>query len=524
MQTILITGATGFVGSHILESVAGLPDVRIIAACRDRRRLFAGYDGEVREGDLRDPTYVQSLCDGVHTVCHAAAWTSLYKHRRKSHELFLEPAIRLVDAAAAAGVKRFLNVSTTSAASPDASSDAMSRGICRPYWPHLCNVVALEDHLRDKASDAFSVVNLRLGLFAGRRYGIGLLPILLPRLKTHLVPWVAGGRTSMPIIDGRDIGQAFLCAIQAGGLGAYESFNIVGPEVPTERQVIEFINCEFGYPKPHFSVPFPIAFAFAWLMEAIDPLVPWEPLVTRSIIHLLREVQADNARAERMLDYKPEYLWQDTVRVHFDEMKIRQQGPMSMARPIEGIHTNNEKQLQQGDRLDAFEWEAINGETVKFDDYPGRYLLLSFYRYASCPLCNMRVHELSRRYQEFNDSGLDMIGVFQSPKDKLLQYITRQTPAFPIIADPGCNLYKAFGLESSWWGLTKAWITRFPRVMEAFGSKQFFPGTIEGDIHRLPADILVGPDGVVLEAYYGKDIGDHIPIETLNRRLRGSNL
>lgn len=181
---------------------------------------------------------------------------------------------------------------------------------------------------------------------------------------------------------------------------------------------------------------------------------------------------------------------------------------------------SDKKQLRPGSQIDIFQWKAINGEILNSNDYSGRYLLLSFYRYASCPFCNMRVYELSRRYQEFNDNGLDMIGVFQSPREKLLRYITRQAPAFPIIADPSCKLYKAFGLESSWSGLAKAWVSRFPRVLKAFASKQFFPGTIEGDIHRLPADILVGPDGVVIDAYYGKDIGDHMPIETLTTHLR----
>lgn len=334
MKTILVTGATGFVGSHVLEAVSTLSGVEVIAACRDTDRLPTGFNGEVRAGDLRDAGYRHSLCKGVDVICHAAAWTSMYKHKRQSRELHLEPSIALVDTAAVAGVKRFINISTTSAASPDASANAMSRGICRPYWPHLCNVVALEDYLRKTSSDSFSVVNLRLGLFAGHHYALGLLPILLPRLKTHLVPWVARGRTSMPIIDGRDIGESFSCAVQTEGLGAYESFNIVGPEVPSVREVIQFIHTEFGYPKPHFSVSFPIAFVFAGLMEAIDPIVPWEPLVTRSIIHLLREVDVNNDRAEKLLGYRPVHGWREAIRAQVGEMRVRQTRPMGMARPV----------------------------------------------------------------------------------------------------------------------------------------------------------------------------------------------
>jgi nucleoside-diphosphate-sugar epimerase len=304
MGKVLIVGATGFVGSHALEAISADEATEIIAACRNKNRLPQNFKGEARIGDIHDELYLASLFDGVDTVCNAFAWTSLYNHANESKELFLQPSLHLIDLAIKSGVKRFINVSTTSAASSDTSADSMSKGIPRSYWPHLCNVIAIENYLRERVSSDFTVINLRIGLFAGNRYALGLLPILLPRLKTHLVPWVSGGNTSMPIIDGRDIGQAFQKAVLAEGLSGYQSFNIVGPSVPSVREVIDFLH-EHGYPRPHFNVPFPVAFAFAWLMESIDPIVPWEPLVTRSIIHLLREVNADNQRAKEALGYVP---------------------------------------------------------------------------------------------------------------------------------------------------------------------------------------------------------------------------
>lgn len=335
MQRVLVTGATGFAGSHVLEQLTATPDLEVIAACRDASRLATDFPGEVRAGDLRDRDYLATLFDGVDTVCQCAAWSSLFGHRSLSGDLFLAPVIALVDAARSAGVRRIVNTSTTSAAAPERSADAMSAGIPRPYWPHLCNVIAIEDHLRRLAGPGFTVINLRLGLFAGRHYGLGLLPVLLPRLYTHLVPWVAGGRTGMPVIDGRDIGQAFRCAVLAGEISGYRSFNVVGPTVPTVREVIGFLHAETGCPMPHFSVPFPLAFAFAWLMERIDPLVPGDPLVTRSIVHLLRETGADNRQAHDELGYQPEYDWRTALRCQLEEMTQRQTQPMRMAVPVE---------------------------------------------------------------------------------------------------------------------------------------------------------------------------------------------
>jgi nucleoside-diphosphate-sugar epimerase len=332
----MITGATGFVGSHAIEALTEHPDVITIAACRDPSRLPSTFQGEVRVGDLRDENYLDRLMSGIDIVVHAAAWTSLWGHQQQSDEHFLKPSLALIEAARRQAVKRFIFISTVSAAAPNSSSDPMSRGTPRTYWPHEANVVRIEDRLREIANPHFCTVNLRLGLFAGSRYALGLLPILVPRLKTHLVPWVNSGHTRMTITDGRDIGQAIELAVTTADLTDYQSFNIVGPELPQVREVIDYLHHQHGLPRPHFSVPFPIAFGFAWLMEKLDLVVPWEPLVTRSIIHLLEETDADNERATRLLGYQPKHHWQSAIDIQMAEMAEHQTKRMSMARPLPG--------------------------------------------------------------------------------------------------------------------------------------------------------------------------------------------
>lgn len=334
MKTILVTGANGFVGTHTLQYLMKQPGIKLIAACRDKTRLHPAFEGEVRQGDIRDEVYLQQLFDGVDVVVNAIAWTSLWGNKQASDALFLRPLINMIKVFESSQAQKWVNISTTSAAAPEHSADAMSEGIPRAFWPHLNNVITIENTLRALAGQQKTVINMRLGLFAGEDYALGLLPVLVPRMKTHLVPWVAGGKTGMSIIDGRDIGQAMGLAAVKEGLTGYHSFNVVGPEIPTVREVIEFIADEYALPRPHFSVPFAIAYPFAWLMEKLDPLVPWEPLIVRSIIHLLQNTGATNARATQLLGFHPQYHWRQAIAAQMREMQIRQKRPMKMARPI----------------------------------------------------------------------------------------------------------------------------------------------------------------------------------------------
>ena len=334
MKTVLIIGANGFIGAHTLNWLSKQPDVRLIAACRDKSKLPAEFDGEVREGDVRDSAYLNGLFDEVDVVVNAMSWSSLHGHKKLSDELFYQPSVKLIDMYMQSGATRFVNVSTASAAAPEHSKDALSKGIPRGFWPHLNNVIKIENVLRQKASAEKTVVNCRLGIFVGEHYGLGVLPILLPRLKTHLVPWVQGGKTEMPLTDGRDLGQALGRAAMTENMHGFQSFNIVGKEIPTVRDVITFLNEQFGYPKPHFSVPFWVAYPFAWLMEKLDAVVPWEPLIVRSIIHLMENTHANNDRATEVLGYQPEYHWHDAVRLQVAEMNRHQASPMTMAKAV----------------------------------------------------------------------------------------------------------------------------------------------------------------------------------------------
>ena len=144
--------------------------------------------------------------------------------------------------------------------------------------------------------------------------------------------------------------------------------------------------------------------------------------------------------------------------------------------------------------------------------------MLAFFRYASCPFCNLRVHELIKNYENLH-KNLDIILIFQSPKDKIIKYVIKDSMPYAIIADPDERLYDLYSVEISWLGFAKAMGLRLPQIFKALFKHNFRPGTMEGNIHRIPADIIIDSDNKIIKAHYGKDIGDHLELSEIYKIL-----
>ena len=160
-----------------------------------------------------------------------------------------------------------------------------------------------------------------------------------------------------------------------------------------------------------------------------------------------------------------------------------------------------------------FKVEDIHGNSIALDDYAGKKLLLAFFRHAACPLCNLRVHQLIQNYPDLQNKGLSIVAFFESSQEMIQKYVGQQQAPFPIIADPKKTFYKLYGVESSWTGTLRG-LLRFADFSAAAkqGLMFFHP---HNDVTVLPADFLIGPDLVIQTAYYGKDIGDHLPLEEI---------
>lgn len=140
--------------------------------------------------------------------------------------------------------------------------------------------------------------------------------------------------------------------------------------------------------------------------------------------------------------------------------------------------------------------------------------MISFFRFAACPFCNLRVHQLVNRFEEFG-SNFKMIAIFDSPLYNLQRFTDKHNAPFPILADESNKYYQQYGVERSFYGMMKGMIGRFHKLFYAMFVKGYIPFPFKGSLLTMPVNILVNEKGIVEMSYYGKDEGDHLAFEII---------
>lgn len=325
---VLVTGATGFLGRNILKALALRRNVEVIAACRTPAKLIPQFQGAVRAGDLQDAGYRAAVVKDVDVICHAGTFATIYNHRQLEQTHFLEPTLDLIEQAIKAAVSRFIQTSTNVIAAPRKKSAAAIDDFSPPrytgFWPHLDRLMDVDRFMQQNSHRGTQMVCMRLGHFVGAGNDLGLVPALVPRLRTYLVPWLAGGRSRLSLVCDTDLGESFALAATAPALKNYESFNICGTEFPAAREVFGFIAAETGFPRPAYSVPYPAGYAFGWLMEKLSMLIPGtSPFLTRSIVHLAEDWLCTTDYAARTIGYVPKKDWRVAISEALAELKSK---------------------------------------------------------------------------------------------------------------------------------------------------------------------------------------------------------
>ena len=166
--------------------------------------------------------------------------------------------------------------------------------------------------------------------------------------------------------------------------------------------------------------------------------------------------------------------------------------------------------IENGQLAPTFKAETFRGEPIDLEQYKGKKVWLGFYRWAACPLCNLRVSEIIERHAEFEKADIQLLAVLQSPPEAIEKYVAKQNPPFPLIPDPNLELYSTYGVHPNIWGLFYPSV--IIRTVQSIAAG-FFSLAGEGPKAMVPADFLLDPEGLVYQAYYGRSVVDHIPFE-----------
>lgn len=172
--------------------------------------------------------------------------------------------------------------------------------------------------------------------------------------------------------------------------------------------------------------------------------------------------------------------------------------------------------IQAGYRIEDLALPGIQGRVFSTDELLGKRYLLSFFRFAACPFCNLRVHNLVSQFDEFGEN-FTVVAIFDSGIEELTRTAGRHHAPFPILADEDNRYYRQFAVERSMLGVLKGFVFRMPQLLYAVFAKGYVPLHIGGHVATMPMNALVDEQGVVQYVHYGRDEGDHMPIDAVKR-------
>ncbi len=295
---VLLTGATGFVGSHVAELLVreGFR-VRCTVRASSDLRWLDGLPVETRPTDLASRTSVEAALEGVTDVVHAAGLT----RARRDAEYFrvnAEATESVAQAAVAAGVERFVLVSSLAARGPD--------GAAGPVSPYGASKREAEQRLAAVAADAGGGLATRV-LRPGGVYGPrdrDLLP-LFRLAAVGLVPAPPGPGRLQPV-HARDVAAAVLRGLLASGASP-GPVAIGGPEVHDWSEVADALGEAVGRPVRLVRVPRLLFLAAGSLAEIAAELLRRAPELDRRRADDLTRLDwtCDLGPAERAIGWMP---------------------------------------------------------------------------------------------------------------------------------------------------------------------------------------------------------------------------
>jgi nucleoside-diphosphate-sugar epimerase len=318
---VLVTGATGCLGRHLVERLAGSgATIRTLVRASSRVEPLEELGCEIQRGSLEADEDLKRAVRDVRVIFHLGGlvidnrpWDTsdvLWQQIRRTN---VEGPQRLARMAAAAGVERLVFCSSVrlfgfgsqmlwQEDDPRSPSDLYSRG----------KAEAEEALLRFSRETGLEVVNVRPRFIYGNhdRY---VLPGLVQIIQRGKSPMLNGGEAICDITYVKDCVQALMLAAERPVAG--QSYNITSGECLSVRDILLEVARAMGRSIRFTPVPTALAFGAAAAVELGSRLVGRDPSVSRAQLRwYLNDHHFSISKARRELGYQPQYRLPDALK------------------------------------------------------------------------------------------------------------------------------------------------------------------------------------------------------------------
>ena len=315
-QSVLVTGAGGFVGSHLVDDqlARGRRVVATDVNLSGLDHLRADERIQLAEVDLRSSAAMERLLEGVDCVFHlAAAHLDVLRGPAYFREVNVEASARLAEMAYAAGVGRFIHCSSVSVYGPLSSWPVNEDSPCQPDIIYEQSKLEGELAIRQVAeTTGLRTVVIRPAWVYGPR--CPRTEKLIRSIRQRRFFFVGGGQNQRHPIYVTDLVEAFNLAASLD-LAQCETFIIAGPEVVTVRELVDAIVAELGVDSRIPTFPKTLVWAGCLGMEAIGRVTGREPPFSRRSLKFFTENSSyDISRAKERLGFTPQTRLRDGLR------------------------------------------------------------------------------------------------------------------------------------------------------------------------------------------------------------------
>jgi len=280
-MTILVTGATGFVGSHVVRKLIDSGHtVRILRRASSSTKMIDGLSVETAIGDVTDRDSVFKAVEGCKAVFHVAGHVSFWSGVRDiQNRINIDGTRFVVEASLAHKVERLIHTSSIAAIGKPAEGVVGDETIPYNWWPYRLNYnnskFLAEEEVRHGIEKGLDAVIVNPSIIFGPgdlNLNAGAMIFQAARGRLKVVPKGGGCTCSV-----EDVARGHLLAFEKGKSG--ERY-ILGGDNYTWKDLFKII-CEIvGQPAPKVPLPAAAITAFGLFSDALAKITHKEPAVT----------------------------------------------------------------------------------------------------------------------------------------------------------------------------------------------------------------------------------------------------